>query len=269
MKLIKLLLKLWKKKPREPSIGKINLSLEKSPLDERDDWYATVVSTIQKPQFYTIAQFCPPVKQQGTIGSCGSHAFCTAMEILQKKTEPRAQVPLSELFHYYRVRCSDYMNTLPDDSGQYLRDGAKVCAKEGVSPEKLCPYKSILFNKKPTLFAYSFAKFFRISKYSRCYSIDAIKQGLSENNPVVFAIKIQDDIFLTNTTGNVAGKGKLIGAHAVCAVGYDDTHSNPDGSKGAVNFVNSWGTGWGNKGYGWIGYNVFKINFIEAWKVVQ
>ncbi|AEK73778.1 thiol protease [Thermococcus sp. 4557] len=43
------------------------------------------------------------------------------------------------------------------------------------------------------------------------------------------------------------------GGHAITIVGYDDNKKTPDGN-GALLFVNSWGTGWGDHGYGWLTY---------------
>jgi C1A family cysteine protease len=47
---------------------------------------------------------------------------------------------------------------------------------------------------------------------------------------------------------DVPGEG-----HAMVAVGYDD-------AKQAFLIQNSWGPSWGNKGYGWFGYDFWKRN---------
>lgn len=44
---------------------------------------------------------------------------------------------------------------------------------------------------------------------------------------------------------------ELYGRHAVCLCGYDD-------AKGAFRFKNSWGPGWGDKGYAWLSYDYVK-----------
>ena len=50
----------------------------------------------------------------------------------------------------------------------------------------------------------------------------------------------------------------MLGGHAVVAVGYDDArvieNTNPGGGKttGAILVRNSWGTEWGDRGYGWL-----------------
>jgi C1A family cysteine protease len=53
---------------------------------------------------------------------------------------------------------------------------------------------------------------------------------------------------------------KAIWGHAIVAVGYDDgkkiknTVCNRE-TTGALLIRNSWGTGWGDKGYGWLPYD--------------
>ena len=43
------------------------------------------------------------------------------------------------------------------------------------------------------------------------------------------------------------------GGHAVVAIGYDDSRKIGK-HKGALKIRNSWGTGWGEVGYGWLPY---------------
>lgn len=46
-----------------------------------------------------------------------------------------------------------------------------------------------------------------------------------------------------------------VGGHAILLVGYNDDAENSDGTpKGKFTFMNSWGTGWGNNGFGTLPY---------------
>lgn len=244
------------------------LSVLPSPDDIRDDAYAVSISKDEVlPQIASIDQYSPPIKNQGSIGSCASHAACTAMEILMRMRDPHYVVELSELYHYYTVRSPEYMNTLPADSGQYMRDGLKVCRNKGVSPEKLWPYDVNKYNKKPDVFAQSFSKYFKINQYSRCYDIQAIKRAIYGDMPVCLGLWVTDSVFKTNSKGDVLLTGKKIGGHEVLIVGYDDNYVNPDKSLGCFHIINSWGVTWGNKGKGRIGYGVVKKNLMEAWAV--
>lgn len=51
--------------------------------------------------------------------------------------------------------------------------------------------------------------------------------------------------------------GNEKGRHAMVVVGYDD-------NKGAFKVLNSWGTSWGQGGFGWIAYSAFKTRVREA-----
>ena len=59
------------------------------------------------------------------------------------------------------------------------------------------------------------------------------------------------------------------GGHAVLAVGYDDA-KKIGSAKGALLIRNSWGTGWGAEGYGWLPYDyVLKGLANDFWSLVQ
>lgn len=64
------------------------------------------------------------------------------------------------------------------------------------------------------------------------------------------------------------------GGHPVDAVGYDDNLviKHPDGTAtmGALRIRNSWGTAWGEAGYGWLPYEyVLKQLAVDWWTVIK
>lgn len=270
--IIRWILKRWGRNHRVISLEDLKpqtewvVNLKPSPIDERDrDFAVSAVSITPLPtSFYLDRPII--VKNQGKIGSCGSHAFATMTELLcMYDDKTYDDIPLSELFHYFVVRSKDYENSFPEDDGQHLRYGAKVCAQVGIAPEVLCPYDETKLNDKPGFMAYGFAGMWKLKTYNRCYDIQSIKTMIAQNRPVAFGIKVHSDIFITPSNGDILAKGSIVGGHALCAVGYNDNHTNPDGSTGAVYFVNSWGKAWGRNGFGYIGYNQLARDFIEAW----
>lgn len=256
--------------PRTVSADAEAFGLVPSPVDPRDDEYAIkTVAGVALPSKVELDAHAPGVKNQGWIGSCASHAICTAMETLvaSRGKEP---VPLSERWHYWWVRQKDYQNTFPQDSGQYIRNGMRLAQKQGVAPELLCKYDEHKFNEKPHFFADSFASFFRIQSYHRCWSAHSVKQALAQGFPVVLGVRwyVDDTSFGAGArSGELHWSGSSVGGHAVTVVGYDDDHRNPDGSSGAFKIKNSWGTRWGQLGYGWASYAGTSKNFIEAFAV--
>jgi C1A family cysteine protease len=208
------------------------------------------------------------VLNQGSVGSCGSHAIVAAMQYEFSKDERKVlAVDLNELYHYYVTRTSDYMNTFPADSGMYLREGLKAAQKHGVTAASLYEQESIYYNKSPSFVANAMSSLWRIKNYRRV-SIGEFEYLLSINKPVVFGFLVHTDIFRTPATGDVQPSNNVfVGGHAVVATGYDALRVNPDGTRGSVRFVNSWGARWGDNGFGWISVSYLDRVLLDAWVV--
>lgn len=89
--------------------------------------------------------------------------------------------------------------------------------------------------------------------------IDDIKGALFLQQPVVFAMPAPQDFM--NFTGSGIyehASAESTNWHAMTVVGYDDERQ-------AFRVINSWGTGWGDGGYIWIGYDTFKRLAGEAY----
>lgn len=244
-------------KPERPvDIETKECALKISPNDTRD--YKLNIIKAFKQQHKSLTKYAD-IKSQGRIGSCGSHAICTAMEMMYKiRAIELPQDKLSELFHYYIVRQNGYENTYPSDSGQTLRNGFRVAQHTGIAPEVLHKYNTNNLNKKPNSFARSFARFFKCLYYYRLHSIDDIKTAIMSNKPVIVGLTVTYSFM--NPTGDVYEHKYLhnYGGHAVVVTAYDDNDET-------LEIVNSWGYRWGNKGTLKIKYNDFKRLYFEAW----
>lgn len=82
---------------------------------------------------------CPPVYDQGHLGSCTANAIGFAYEFNQHPDEPGEEkfVP-SRLFIYYNERNME--KTIGDDAGAQISDGIKSVMTVGVCPETDWPY---------------------------------------------------------------------------------------------------------------------------------
>lgn len=213
--------------------------------DRRDFLYALAAPTIAVlPPHVDLRPNCSPIEDQGSIGSCTAQACIGALEFLEKKD----RVPfedLSRLFVYYNER--RLIGTTLWDSGAYLRDGMKTLAHDGVCPESTWPYRTWRYRCKPSRRAYSEGLTHQITEYRRILTVDEGRTCLAEGYPFVFGFSVYSSFM----TGLVASTGeanmpipgeRMVGGHAVLAVGYDDPSSR---------FIcrNSWGTRWGDSGY--------------------
>lgn len=138
--------------------------------------------------------------------------------------------------------------TVDSDSGAQIRDGIKSVGKQGDCPEPLWPYVPTKFSVKPPAACYQNAIQHKAVSYQRvARNMNQIKGCLASGYPFVFGFSVYDSFMSAAVakTGHVAmpkPSEKLEGGHAVLAVGYDD-------AKQWVIVRNSWGTGWGRKGY--------------------
>src|SRR6476620_6681848 len=106
--------------------------------DQRDHLYAAPVTALAKlPTKADLRSKCPPVYDQGQLGSCTANAIGAAHAFAQMRQFKRDFMP-SRLFIYFNERVMEH--TVDSDSGAMIRDGMKSVAKAGVCPESRWPY---------------------------------------------------------------------------------------------------------------------------------
>jgi C1A family cysteine protease len=215
--------------------------------DDRDFVYGAPLVRFPQglPRSVDLRSECPPVYDQGQLGSCTGNGIAGAIEFDQRKQRTKEFTP-SRLFIYYSERVIE--GTVSQDAGAQIRDGIKSVAKVGAPPESDWPYNIAKFAVRPPPKAYRDAKQDLVSAYSRVVQDTTQMRGcLAEGYPFVFGFTVYQS-FESETvarTGIVPmpGTGEaVLGGHCVVAVGYDD-------SKRRFIIRNSWGTGWGLHGY--------------------
>jgi C1A family cysteine protease len=152
---------------------------------------------------------------------------------------------MSRLFIYYNERVIEH--SVKTDSGAMIRDGIKTLAKQGVCTEKRWPYDIAKFATKPPKACYTEALDYQILSYARLNTLDEMRACLADGFPFVFGFSVYDGFETQQMakTGilNLPKKGeKMVGGHAILAVGYDDAIK-------CLIIRNSWGPEWGMKGY--------------------
>ena len=99
------------------------------------------------PPKIDLTPHCPPVYDQGQLGSCTANTIAAAIEFdLMKEGKP-ASTP-SRLFIYYNERVIEH--TVSSHRGAMIRDGIKSVAQQGDAPETEWPYDITKFTVKRT-----------------------------------------------------------------------------------------------------------------------
>jgi C1A family cysteine protease len=215
--------------------------------DARDHMYAApprVLATL--PPKADLRPQCPPVVDQGALGSCTANAIANAHLFDQRKQKIAQPFLPSRLFIYYNERSME--GTVSSDAGAMIRDGIKSIAKQGVCPEKQWPYTIAKFTRKPSQACYKEALQHQAMSYQRLVqSLTQLKGCLAAGYPFVFGFTVYEsfespEVAKTGTAPMPASSEQVLGGHAVLAVGYDDAMQR-------FIVMNSWGTRWGMKGF--------------------
>jgi C1A family cysteine protease len=219
--------------------------------DQRDHLYAAPPQVLRKlPRQVDLRPQCPPVFDQGALGSCTANAIANAYRFDVLRQRGPDFVP-SRLFIYYNERVIE--GTTDSDAGAMLRDGIKTLARQGVCSERTWPYRLARYADKPTARAYREALGHQALGYQRLVQ-DAwqMKGCLASGFPFVFGFSVYESFESSAVTRNgqvpmPAPGERMVGGHAVLAVGYDDARSR-------FIAMNSWSGEWGDLGYFYLPY---------------
>jgi len=219
--------------------------------DARDIPFKASAATLQTlPEQCDLTGKCPPVYDQGQLGSCTANAIAGAFEFDLKQQGLSDFIP-SRLFIYYYERVLEH--SIGYDSGASLRDGIKVVNKRGVCPETEWPYDISKFTARPPKACSIDALKERVINYRKIEQDPAqMRACLASGQPFVFGISVYQS-FMDAQDGTIPTPMSLPNdkplneGHALLAVGYDDT-------KEVFLFRNSWSETWGKQGYGTIPY---------------
>jgi len=220
--------------------------------DARDSYRAPAPRSKRFPRLFNWRKNWPQILNQGPLGSCVLNGLSSqALFGLAKQSVAFFQP--SRLFNYYNTRGME--GTIQSDAGCMPRDAIKAHVKYGMCDEKLWPYDVAKFTQKPPLACYREALKHQLLQYSKVRQgpdskrvLRDMKQCLMDGYPFGAGIMLYDSFESSAVakTGIVPmpnfNREAALGGHYVVVAGWDE---------GARMFeiVNSWGTGWGDKGW--------------------
>jgi hypothetical protein len=199
----------------------------------------------------------PRPQHQGRQNSCVGWSVAYALKSYQEQVEERrplvrrdgqidADRVFSPAFIYNQINQGR-------DGGCSIIDALNMLHNTGAAPWSAMPYDPSDFRRAPPPGAYESARRYRIDFWRQVNPRDPreIKAQINAGYPVIIGATL-DEGFCAARQGEIwrDTRGQIRGAHAMVVVGYDDRRS-------AFKLFNSWGTEWGDQGFGWVDYGHF------------
>ena len=214
------------------------------------------------PLAVDLSSSMPAVGDQGGLGSCTAWSTAYAARSYYTGAIERRDLSLPEnlpspnyIFHVgRRGKC---------DGGTNFEEIANVLKRGALSLADY-PYSDKCVDPPPRQMT-SRAHDFHVRGLRRIDTskTDDVKGQLARSNPVL--IRFHDSTAFHKIRGSATfteatppNDDKISGYHAMALVGYDERRQ-------AFRLINSWGPGWGDKGYAWIGYNLLKSRITHAY----
>jgi C1A family cysteine protease len=262
--------------------------IRQSP-DSRDiplDLSSLPIQHAALPASVDFRHLMPDIWDQGQTNACTAYAACAAMVYQRRKQALVPDMPdASKVFNYWYSRKRN--GNAGQDTGSSVRDAFKSLAYEGLVQEVNWPDGATQLEMDPGAWWRSVATSWtkppyklnglydiqsdptRVGDHHRLATYRAVGTtlldfmlSLANGFPVTMAMDVYDSFWGTGQDGAVPLPNqtteRLDGAHAVVACGYDNL--------GRVTIRNSWGTGFGMDGYGYLPAGFFDLGIVfDCW----
>jgi GNAT superfamily N-acetyltransferase len=173
------------------------------------------------------------------------------------------RITFSRMYNFVRARQLE--GTFPGDAltGVWPITSLRVARGWGMPLEATWPYNGDAAawppSEPPNVDALAMQH--RLGQYQRVRTSAECKALLA-----LFSLPVQVSLDITDEWYAAPGgriplpspSAKVVGVHCVVLVGYDDNSAE-------FHFANSWGTSWGDSGFGYLPYRLFEQAVIEAW----
>lgn len=208
------------------------------------------------------------INDQGSTGSCVG--WSTADSVLRWMFVKAGRLPkdqlLSPRFIWMAAKETDEFISQPstfiEEDGTSLKAALDIARKYGAVTDDILPFRTGQLYPNPAKTFYALAAKLKISSYFNLgTNIGNWRTWLASKGPILTRLNVDqtwDNATRTNGVLQTYKPQTRRGGHAVALVGYTES---------AFIVRNSWGTGWGDKGYAYASWSYAQAAFTEAYGV--
>ena len=193
------------------------------------------------------------VKDQNPWGTCWAFASIASLE---SSLKPEVSADFSEKNMVNR----NLWLTGPNTGGDYLTSGGYLAAGLGPVNETTDPYPNGTWNYSSPAgpVSYPLKEILWIPGRENSTDLGTIKWAIQNYGAMDSSFYWDDNAWNASSNGYYYSSGNSTN-HEIVLAGWDDSYSRFNFTttapgNGAFLFKNSWGTSWGDQGYGWISY---------------
>ena len=240
----------------------------KPAYDRRDYQFADLISGVQKKDFPV--EYIPSnyhVFDQADTQMCCACAIAGSRYIYELRDSGNEKL-FSPGYIYGNRFESSVLDGVYEGEGMYLKDAMKQLIQKGI-----CYYDThnmiSLYSFCKSYYQHNMEKMdteahpFRISSYYAVNTTSEIKRAIMETGSVICSFLVTSGWFGVKKDGIIPVTGNIEGGHAVLIVGWKII----DGKEYWI-ILNSWGTEWGDHGFGYVEKDETKM-MLEAYCLID
>ena len=211
------------------------------------------------PELVDLSSRMPPVGDQGRLGSCVSWAVGYATRSYYSKLERQGRltntsIPSPSYMHGI-LRVPDEKGKWRCDGGAYIHEAIDLLQNEGAASlaqvaytDQSCAVPNAELRDTVRSTSTLRVSSSRVIPVREEADLDKIKAELARGHSVITGVDVNREFFRLRGRQVWNSKREPEGGHAITLVGYNE--------KGQYfKFINSWGSRWGDRGYGRLAYD--------------